>query len=174
MTWKVDPTHSTIEFRGKHMLVATVKGRFRDWQMDADVNENDIAASHGVIRIDAASVDTGVPQRDDHLRSADFFDAEKHPAIVFATRRIVPKGGHDYRVVGDLTIRDVTREVTFDGEINGPMKDPWGGKRIGFSAETAINRKDWGLAWNVALEAGGILVGDTIKLSIDAELVEAA
>ncbi len=174
MTWKVDRAHSSIEFRGKHMLVATVKGQFREWDLEAEINEDDIAASQGTVRIGVSSVDTGVAQRDDHLRSPDFFNAAEHPAIVFKTKRIERKRGDEYRIAGDLTIRDVTREVTFEGEINGPLKDPWGGTRIGLSAETAINRKDWGLGWNVALEAGGILVGDTIKLSIDAELVKAA
>ena len=173
MAWQLDPTHSSISFSGKHMLVATVRGQFRSWQVDADVDEANLANSTGTVRIDASSLDTGVEQRDNHLRSADFFDAENHPEIVFRLNRIEPKG-EESRLVGDLTIRGITHEVTLDGEIDGPIDDPWGGKRVGLSAEGKLNRKDWGLDWNVPLSAGGILVSEQIKISIDAELVKAA
>lgn len=173
MTWQIDPTHSTIGFSGKHMLVATVRGQFRSWQADTEVDETNLANSKATLRIDARSVDTGVEQRDNHLRSADFFDVENHPEIVFALKKVTPNGG-DYRFEGDLTIRGVTREVELAGEIDGPLEDPWGAQRIGLSAEGKLNRKDWGLTFNAPLAAGGVLVGDQIKLSIDAELVRAA
>lgn len=173
MAWQLDPTHSSISFSGKHMLVATVRGQFRSWQVDADVDEVNLANSTGTVRIDASSLDTGVEQRDAHLRSADFFDVTNHPEIVFQVKRIEPRG-EESRLVGDLTIRGVTHEVALEGEINGPIDDPWGGKRVGLSAEGKLNRKDWGLDWNVPLSAGGILVGEQIKISIDAELVKAA
>jgi len=173
MAWQLDPTHSSISFSGKHMLVATVRGHFRSWQVDADVDETNLANSKGTVRIDATSLDTGVEQRDNHLRSTDFFDTEHHPQILFQVKRIEPNS-HGARLVGDLTIRGITREVTMDGEVDGPIDDPWGGKRIGLSAEGKLNRKDWGLDWNVPLSAGGILVGEQIKITIDAELVKAA
>ena len=173
MAWQLDPTHSSISFSGKHMLVATVRGQFRSWQADATIDEKNLANSKGTIRIDAASLDTGVEQRDTHLRSADFFDVENNPEILFQVKRVEPKG-EEYRVVGDLTLRGVTREVALEGEIAGPLDDPWGGKRVGLSAEGKLNRKDWGLDFNVPLSAGGILVGEQIKISIDAELVKAA
>jgi polyisoprenoid-binding protein YceI len=173
MPWQLDPTHSSISFSGKHMLVATVRGQFRSWQVDANIDEANLANSNATVRIDATSVDTGVEQRDNHLRSADFFDAENHPEILFQVKRVEPKG-EEYRLVGDLTIRGITREVALDGEIDGPIDDPWGGKRVGLSAEGKLNRKDWGLDWNVPLSAGGILVSEQIKFTIDAELVKAA
>ncbi len=173
MTWQIDPTHSTINFSGKHMLVATVRGQFRSWQAEAEIDETNLANSKATLRIDAKSVDTGVEQRDNHLRSADFFDVENHPEIVFTLRKVAPNGS-DYRFEGDLTIRGVTREVELAGEIDGPLEDPWGAQRIGLSAEGKLNRKDWGLTFNAPLAAGGVLVGDQIKLSIDAELVRAA
>ena len=172
MAWQLDPTHSSISFSGKHMLVATVRGQFRSWQVDANIDETNLANSSGTVRIDATSIDTGVEQRDAHLRSADFFDVANHPEILFRIIRVEPKG-EEYRLIGDLTIRGVAHEVALEGEINGPIDDPWGGKRVGLSAEGKLNRKDWGLDWNVPLSAGGILVGEQIKISIDAELVKA-
>ncbi len=173
MTWQIDPNHSTIGFSGKHMLVATVRGQFRSWQADTEVDETNLANSKATLRIDARSVDTGVEQRDNHLRSADFFDVENHPEIVFTLKKVTPNGS-DYRFEGDLTIRGVTREVELAGEIDGPLEDPWGAQRIGLSAEGKLNRKDWGLTFNAPLAAGGVLVGDQINLSIDAELIRAA
>lgn len=174
MPWQLDPAHSSLAFSAKHMLVSTVKGQFTSWKVDAQVNEDDLTKSSAVVSVDAASLDSGAEMRDDHLRSPDFFDVEHHPTITFAIRRVEPRGGSQYRFAGDLTIRGVTREIALDGEIAGPIEDPWGGRRIAISAEGKINRKDWGLNWNVALEAGGLLVSDQIKISIDAELQQAA
>ncbi|HET7738741.1 MAG TPA: YceI family protein [Tepidiformaceae bacterium] len=174
MTWNLDPNHSSIEFNARHMLFAKVRGSFAEFNVDAEVDESDLAASRATVTIDAASINTREENRDGHLRSADFLDAENHPKITFVTRQIKPKGGNDYDIKGDLTIRGVTREVVFETEIGGPMADPWGNKRISITGETKVNRKDWGLNWNAAIEAGGVLVGESITLQIDAELVKAA
>lgn len=174
MTWQLDPTHSSIEFSGKHMLVSTVKGKFGTFTVDATVNEDDLPASAAVITVDAASLDSGVEQRDGHLRSPDFFDVETYPTIKFVSRKIEPNGGEDYKIVGDLTIRDVTREVVLDAEVAGPVESPFGGRVIALTAEGKINRKDWGLSWNVPLGGSGVLVGEQIKIAISAELVNQA
>ncbi len=174
MPWNLDTVHSSIEFSVRHMVIASVKGRFATFTVDANVDETNLANSSATVRIDAASIDTRDSQRDTHLRSADFLDAETHPQIVFASKKIESRGGSDYRIVGDLTIRGVTKPVTLDGEVSGPVKDPWGGTRVGLSAQGKINRKEFGLNWNAALEAGGFLVGDDVKLSVDLELVKAA
>ena len=174
MQWNLDSTHSSVTFSVRHMVIASVKGRFATFTVDANVDETNLANSSATVRIDAASIDTRDSQRDTHLRSADFLDAETHPQIVFASKKIESRGGSDYRIVGDLTIRGVTKPVTLDGEVSGPVKDPWGGTRVGLSAQGKINRKEFGLNWNAALEAGGFLVGDDVKLSVDLELVKAA
>ncbi|MCC6381285.1 MAG: polyisoprenoid-binding protein [Dehalococcoidia bacterium] len=174
MAWQLDPAHTSLQFGVKHMMVSTVKGTFRDFTVDADVDEADLSRSRATITIDTASVDTGAADRDAHLRSADFFDAERYPRITFATRRLEPRGDGEYRIVGDLTIKDVTREVVFEGEVAGPIEDPWGNAKIGVSAETKVNRKDFGLEFHVPLNAGGVLVGDTVRLSLDAELTKSA
>jgi len=174
MPWNVDPAHSTVGFGVRHMVMTTVRGQFKDYAVAADVDEDDLARSSATVTIQAASVDTGVADRDAHLRSADFFDAENHPVITFATRRFEAKGAGEYRLIGDLTIRGVTREVVLDAEMTAPLKDPWGNTRAGLSAEGKINRKDFGLGWNGVLEAGGLVVSDSVKLAIDLELAKAA
>ena len=173
MPWNTDPAHSSITFSGKHMLVATVRGKFNSFQLDANVDESNLARSTGTLTIDAASIDTGIEQRDNHVRSADFLDVENHPKIVFTLKRIEPHSD-EYRLIGDLAIRGVTHEVALDAEIEGPLQDPWGGTRIGLSAEGKISRKDWGVNFNAPLSAGGVVVGDTVKIGIDLELVKAA
>ncbi len=173
MTWNLDTTHSNISFSARHMVMSNVRGTFKEFAVTADVDENDVTKSTGVVTIQAASLDTGLGDRDNHLRSADFFAVEQHPEITFAVKRIEKKGG-DYRLIGDLSIRETTREVTLDAEIAGPFKDPWGNAKLGISAEGKINRKDFGLNWNVALEMGGVLVGETVKLGIDLQLAKAA
>ena len=174
MTWNLDTSHSSVEFAVKHMVISSTKGRFTDYDVDADVDLTNLANSKATVRINAASIDTRDDKRDGHLRSADFFDVENNPYITFVSKRLEPKGGDDYTIVGDLTIRGVTKEVVLDGEVTGPVKDPWGGTRVGLSANGKINRKQFGLNWNAALEAGGLLVGDDVKLNIDTELVQAA
>ncbi|MBE0609554.1 MAG: YceI family protein [Dehalococcoidia bacterium] len=174
MTWNLDPAHSGLQFAVKHMVISTVRGSFGEFAVDAEIDEANLANSRATVRIDAASLTTGNADRDAHLRSADFFDVEAHPSIVFESRGIERRGGDDYRITGDLTIRGITRAIVLDGEIQGPVKDPWGGLRFGLSASGKVNRKEFGLNWNAALEAGGFLVGDDVKLTIEAELVKAA
>jgi polyisoprenoid-binding protein YceI len=174
MTWKIDPTHASLTFTGKHMKFAKVRGKFEQFDADVEIDENDLSQSSGTITVDVASIDSGFDQRDNHLRSADFFDVEQYPNITFETRRIEPRGENEYRIVGDLTIRDVTREVAFDGEVGGPLTDPWGGSRVVLSAATKVNRKDWGLEWNMPLGVDGFLVSDDIVLELDAEFQKAA
>jgi polyisoprenoid-binding protein YceI len=170
--WKTDPAHTLVEFSAKHMMVTTVKGQFK--KVDAQVNwdEADITNSSVEATIDATSLISGEDRRDGHLRSADFLDAENHSIITFKSKRIEPKGHDEYRIIGDLTIRDVTKEVALDTTFEGRAKSPWGMEIAAFAAKTAINRKDFGLTWNVALETGGWLVGDTIKIEINTELVK--
>ncbi len=174
MTWQIDPNHSSIGFAVKHMLVASVKGSFHDFDIDAEVDEQNLAASLGTVRVRTASIDTRDDNRDAHLRSPDFFDTENHPEMVFAVKSIEPNGNDDYKIVGDLTIRDITREVVLEADAGGPFVDPWGNRKIGLSAEGKLNRKDFGLNWNAALETGGFIVGDTVRLSVDLEFVNAA
>jgi len=171
MSWNTDPQHSNVEFAVRHMVVSTVRGRFDDFSVDADVDEDDLTRSRGTVHVKTASVDTREGQRDAHLRSPDFFDAEQYPELTYVITKVDGSNG-EYRVTGDLTIKDVTREVTLDAEITGPVADPWGNTRLGLSATGKLNRKDYGLTWNVVTEAGGLLVGDEVKLTIDAEFVK--
>lgn len=173
-TWKIDAAHSHVEFAVKHMMIATVKGRFTDVAGTVQSADGDPAAGRVDVSIGTASIDTREPQRDAHLRSADFFDAETYPAITFTSTRIDRVTGEGFRLVGNLTIHGVTREVALDVTAEGRGKDPWGGERAGFSAKTAIKRSDYGLLWNQALETGGLLVGDDVKINIDLELVKSA
>jgi len=170
MAWTLDKAHSSFAFSVKHMVVATARGRFTDFAVDADINDDDLTKSQATVTVDIASVDTGEAGRDQHLRSADFFHHEEHPHMTFVSKQIESKGGNEYRLTGDLTIRGITKPVTLDGEVNGPVKDPWGNERLGIVGEGKINRKDFGLNWNAVLEAGGMVVSDTVKLDIDVEL----
>jgi polyisoprenoid-binding protein YceI len=170
-TWKTDPTHTDVQFSAKHMMVTTVRGKFHDVDGTVTLDEADPARSSGSFTIRAASLNSGVEQRDGHLRSADFFDAEAYPEITFVSTDIVAKGGSDYTVTGDLAIRGTTKPVTFDVEFLGHYAG-FQGRRAGFHASTRLNREDWGLTWNVGLEAGGWLVGKEIKLEIDLALDE--
>jgi polyisoprenoid-binding protein YceI len=166
-TWAIDPAHSVVELAVKHMMFSTVKGRFTTVAGTIDWDEGNLAASSVSAEIDAASVDTGEPKRDGHLRSADFLDVEAFPSITFASTGVVPRGRGRFVLVGDLTIRGVTQEVSLEAELLGTGGDPWGGKRAGFAATTTINRADFGLTWNQALEAGGVLVSDQVKISLE-------
>ncbi len=173
-TWALDAAHTNVEFAVKHMMIATVKGRFADvtgtlkgamadpWNFELDVT------------IETASIDTRQAQRDEHLRSPDFFDAATWPSIRFVGKRVEAQDGDEFKLVGDLTIRDVTRELTLDVTSEGAVRDPWGNNRIGFSASGKIDRREFGLVWNQVLEAGGIAVGDTIKISVDVEFTAVA
>lgn len=172
MTWQIDSAHSHIAFSARHMMISKVRGRFENFSGVINFNENNPAASTVNVEIEAASINTRMGQRDDHLRSADFLDAANHPALTFASKRIDVTGENNGKLVGDLTIRDITKEVVLDVEYAGQAKSPWGMFSAGFSASTTINRKDWGLEWNASLETGGVLVGDAITIDIELELVK--
>ena len=172
-TWTIDPTHSHVEFAVRHLMITTVKGRFADVQGTVRIDEADLSKSQADITIGVASIDTREPQRDAHLRSADFFEAETFPTITFRSSRLIRKSDDSFTLVGHLTIRGVTEEVSLDVTAEGRGKDPWGGERAGFSARTQIKRSRFGLTWNQLLEAGGVAVGDDIKISIDLELLKA-
>ena len=166
-TWAIDPVHSQVEFAVKHMMITTVRGYFTGVTGTIALDEADLSRSSVNVEIDAASINTRDAQRDTHLRSADFLDVERFPTITFRSTRVEPRGDDELRVVGDLTLHGVTREVTLDTTFNGRGTNPWGQEVIGYEAETKINRKEFGLEWNVALEAGGWLVGDNLKITID-------
>ena len=173
-TWNIDPVHTTVEFKVRHMMITNVKGHFKPVSGVIAVDEADITRSHVEASIDAASVDTREPDRDAHLRSAEFLEVEKFPTLTFTSTRVTRDGERNLEVEGDLTIHGVTRKATFLVEgPTAPGKDPWGNLRIGLSASTKINRKDFGLTWNAALETGGILVGDEVTITLDVEAVKA-
>jgi polyisoprenoid-binding protein YceI len=172
--WRIDATHANVEFGVRHLMISTVKGRFGTLDGTVTVEDGDPTTAQIDVTIEAASLDTRVEQRDAHLRSADFFDVEKYPALTFTSKRVERAGEDDLRVVGDLTIRGVTREVALDVEELGTVRDPWGNDRAAFSAKGKIDRTDFGLTWNQAIETGGVLVGDQVKLSIEVELVRQA
>src|ERR1041384_3996076 len=172
-TWEVDPVHSSAEFKVKHMMIANVRGHFSKISGLLTLDESDVTQSKVETSIEAASIDTRDEQRDTHLRSADFLDVENHPWLTFVSTRVNKLGIAELSVEGDLTIRGVTRKVTFSVEVpTPPTKDPWGNVRIAVSATTRINRKDFGLTWNTTLETGGILVGDEVTITLDVEFVK--
>ncbi len=166
-TWNLDPTHTTITFEVRHMMISKVRGAFPMATGTIDVAD-DPTQSTVEVKIDAASVESGTEDRDNHLRSPEFFDVETHPEIVFKSSG-VEVTGDGYRLNGELTVKDVTRPVALDFEFNGGLVDPFGNARVAFSATTELDREDWGLTWNMALETGGVLVGKKIKLFIDTE-----
>lgn len=171
-TWTVDAAHSNVEFSVKHLMISSVKGRFGDVKGTVTYNEANPAQSRVEIEVGIHSIDTRAEQRDAHLRSPDFFDAEKFPTMRFVSKRIDGDINGEFKLIGDLTIRDTTREVVLDAEFHGREKDPWGGERMGFEAKGRLNRDEYGLHWNQVLESGGWLVGNDIKLSIEVELVK--
>jgi polyisoprenoid-binding protein YceI len=173
-TWSIDPAHSIAEFKVKHMMISNVKGHFPKITGSLTIDEAGHANSRVEATIEAASIETRDAQRDAHLKSEDFFHVEKFPALTFRSTSISRVGDGELSVEGDLSIRGVTRKVVFAVEgPTSPAKDPWGNTRIGISATTKINRKDFGLVWNAALEAGGILVGDDVTITLDVQFVKA-
>jgi polyisoprenoid-binding protein YceI len=169
--WDIDPAHTGVEFAVRHLMISTVKGRFAGVAGTVTTGD-DLATAEIDITIDPSTIDTREPQRDAHLQSADFLEVEKFPALTFKSRRVQRIADDDYKVTGDLTIRGVTREVTLDVTSYGFTADPWGNEKAGFSAVTKIKRSDYGLTWNVALETGGVVVGDEVKISIETELTK--
>jgi polyisoprenoid-binding protein YceI len=173
-TWNIDPVHSAAQFKVKHMMISNVKGEFTHIDGKLELDSSNITKSHVEASIDAATINTREPDRDAHLKSADFLDVERFPKLSFKSTNIAQKGEGELRVEGELTMHGVTRKVVL--EVEGPtaeMKDPWGNTRIGLSATTRINRKDFGLNWNAALEAGGILVGEEVAITLDVEFIKA-
>lgn len=176
-TWNMDPAHTTVEFAAKHMMITTVKGRLTEMRGALQIDEAHPERSSVEVEFDTASLDTRAAQRDEHLRSADFLDVARFPTMTFRSTRVEGarmQSGTSFRVVGDLTIRDVTREVTLDAVFEGSGRDPWGGDRVSFAAETKIDRRDFGLTWNTALEAGGVLVSNDIRIQLEVQAVRAS
>ncbi len=172
---EIDPSHSNASFTVKHMMVTNVRGEFTKVSGTFNYDEKDVSKSTILASIDAASIDTREPKRDEHLKSPDFFDVAKHPKITFKSKKVAKAGEGKLKVTGDLTMRGVTKEVVLD--VEGPskaVKDPWGNMKIGATATTTVNRKDFGLNWNQALEAGGVLVGEEVKINLDLEFLQKA
>ncbi|MGQ0765835.1 MAG: YceI family protein [Gemmatimonadota bacterium] len=169
--WTLDPAHSSVEFAVRHLMISTVKGRFNDVTAELELNGVEPRRSRVKVEADVASIDTRQAQRDGHLRSADFFDAENHPRLTFVSRTIEGSPEGDFRMIGDLTMRGVTREVVLDASFSGGGGDPWGNERKAFSAKGKVDRRDFGLTWNQALETGGIVVGDDVRIEVHAEFV---
>ena len=170
-TWTIDPAHSVVEFAVKHLMVSTFKGHFRSLEGTVHLDEDNPANSSVAASIDVASVDTQTPDRDAHLRSDDFFNAERYPKMTFRSTRVERVDGTNWKVTGELTIRDVTKEVVLDTEYEGRIVDPWGNERIGFPARTEWSRKEFGVRWNAAIETGGVVVGDKVRISLNIEIV---
>ena len=168
-TWVLDPVHTHLGFSAKHAMVTTVRGKFREFDGSFVLDGQNPANSKAELTIQAASITTDSEQRDGHLQSPDFLDVASHPTLTFSSTDVRHEGGNDFVLVGDLTIRGVTRQVELEVELQGVSKDPYGNDKIGFEAGTTISRKDFGLTWNVALETGGILVSDKVKIFIDVE-----
>ena len=171
--WALDPAHSGVEFSVKHMMIANVKGTFNQFDAEIEADPTDLTTSDISFSINTASVDTRNEDRDNHLRSEDFFDVENFPNLTFKATEIVNNGEGEYDVTGNLTIRGVTRQETFTVTYEGTGKDPWGNEKVGFTVSGKIKRSDYGLTWNAALETGGVLVGDQIKISLDIQAAKA-
>ena len=173
-TYKIDTSHSHVGFTVRHLVIAKVRGEFSKWDGEIVLDENDVTKSSVKVEVDIASISTKDDKRDAHLRSADFFDADNHGKMTFVSKKVLAEGGKVRQVIGDLTIRGTTKEVVLDVDDEGRARDPWGGERAVFSAKTRINRHDFGLKWNVALETGGVLVGDNVDIQLDVEAVAQA
>ena len=173
-SWQGDGAHSSVDLTVWHMVISKVRGRFARWNANLALDTADLSRSTVEVEIDAASIETGVADRDAHLRSPDFLDVQKYPALRYRSRRVEAVSGDRLRIVGDLTIRGVTREVVLDVEYGGQGKDPWGNQRVGFTATASLNRKDFGLTWNQALETGGVLVADRVDVEIELQAIRQA
>jgi polyisoprenoid-binding protein YceI len=172
--WKIDTAHSAVTFSVRHMMFGKTRGQFNRWQGNLNLVPEDLAKSSVEVSIDAGTIVTGDEQRDTHLRSGDFLDVEKFPTITFRSSRVEDLGSGNLRITGDLTIHGTTRKVVLEAEYGGRTKDPWGNDRAGFGARTSIDRTDFGLKWNLALEAGGLVVGNKVEIEIEVEAVQAA
>lgn len=172
MAWNIDTVHSDVNFSVKHMMVSKVAGRFNLFKGTLEIDEEHPENSWVEAEADASSINTRDERRDGHLRSADFFDVEQYPTITFKSKKVEPKGHHEYTILGDFTMHGVTKEVAFDAEYSGQVKDLYGMNRAGLTATTTINRKDFGLNWNQTLETGGVLVSDNVKIEINLAAVQ--
>jgi polyisoprenoid-binding protein YceI len=170
--WEIDSSHSGIRFSVRHMVIAKVHGQFTRWSGRITAENGELASGRVEAVIDATSIDTGVADRDAHLKSADFFDVANHPELTFKSKRVEVIDEENLKVGGDLTIRGTTREVTLEVEFGGKTKDPWGNERVGFTAKTSVDRKSFGLSWNQLLETGGLVVGDKVNIEIEVEAVK--
>ncbi len=173
-TWKIDASHSAIHFSVRHMVISKTRGRFAKFGGEITFDPQDLAKAKVEVNIEPASIDTADAQRDGHLRSADFFDVEKFPTATFRSTKVQDQGGGKLRIDGELTIRGITKPVTLEGTYEGAGKDPWGGERAGFIASTSLDRRQWGLEWNKALETGGVLVGEKVDLTLEVEAIKQA
>jgi polyisoprenoid-binding protein YceI len=172
-TWSIDPDHSNIGFKVRHLMVSNVRGNFNTFTGTVELDDKDITRSKVNVSIDTASVNTNVQKRDEHLRSADFFDVAKYPTMTFVSKKIAKVDDNRFKVTGDLTLHGVTREVVLDMDGLSPeSKDPWGNLRRGTTATTTINRKDYGLTWNAVLETGGVAVGDEVAITLEIEMIK--
>jgi len=171
MTWNIDKAHTEVDFAVRHMMISTVRGKFARFDADVSVDPTKLEDAKVTARIDAASIDTAEEKRDGHLRSADFFDVANYPTLTFTSTKVT-RHGDDLEVTGNLKIKDQEHPLTLKGEVTGPSKDPWGGSRIGFSLSGEIDREKWGLTWNQALEAGGVLVAKKVKITLETQLVQ--
>lgn len=172
--WAIDSSHSGLHFSVRHLVIAKVRGQFSRWSGALEVPDGDFTKATVDVVVDASSIETGVADRDAHLKSPDFFDAAQFPEVRFTATHFTPQGAVEGRLVGQLTIKGITREVTLSVERHGEAKDPWGNQRAAFSAKTSIDRKDYGLTWNQALETGGVVVGERVDLEIEIEAVRQA
>lgn len=171
MAWELDKAHSEVGFAVKHMMISTVRGKFTSFDASVTLDPAALESAQVTATVDVASITTGDEARDNHLRAPDFFDAEKHPQMKLVSKRIA-RDGDEVIVTADLTIRGVTKEVALRGSVEGPAKDPWGGERIGYSLQGELDREDFGLTWNQALETGGVLVGKKVKIELEGQLVK--
>jgi polyisoprenoid-binding protein YceI len=170
--WEIDSSHSSVHFSVRHLVIAKVRGTFARWSGRVQVPDGDFSQATVSVTIDASSINTGVDQRDAHLKSPDFFDVAQYPELRFVGRRVEPRSEAEIDVIGDLTIKGTTREVVLRVEQHGQAKDPWGNVRAAFTAKTSIDRKDFGLTWNQALETGGVMVGDRVDIEAEIEAVQ--
>jgi polyisoprenoid-binding protein YceI len=170
--WILDTAHSNLDFSIRHMMIAKVKGSFESFSAEIEADPSDLTTASISFSVDVASVDTRSVDRDNHLRSADFFEVEKYPKMTFVSKQIAKTGENEYEITGDLTIRDVTRSEKVSVSYEGTGKDPWGNTKVGFSGNTTIKRSDYGLTWNAALETGGVLVGDEVKISFEIQAAQ--
>lgn len=172
--WKVDPVHSSVEFKVSHMVVGKVEGKFTDFDGTIDFDGKDLVGGTVTFTVQVNSVNTGNDKRDGHLRSPDFFDVEKYPTMTFTSKKVIPGEGNSFKLIGDLSMKDVTKEVTFDCEFNGTMSDSQGNQRAGFSATTTINRQDYNISWDRVMDTGGLVAGNNVNITLDLEAVKPA